>query len=157
MGKLQTKDGIEIQSVWIHWDGFTECYYCRIALSKWFGVYSTKSSWKRDIGLIPSALFIEYVNLTAVMRTEIQTAMLDPNNQAYPGSQTSTQPPHLILPDLGLWNWAEDSNRDTDPIIDTRGEPANNDGRQDCFWCGAPTEARISIMSIMNVCTRCGK
>jgi hypothetical protein len=34
-------------------------------------------------------------------------------------------------------------------------EPRNNDGRQNCFWCGAPT--RLFGMGFGHVCTRCGK
>jgi len=34
-------------------------------------------------------------------------------------------------------------------------EPANNDGRTSCFWCGSPT--RKFGMGFGDVCTKCGR
>ena len=34
-------------------------------------------------------------------------------------------------------------------------EPKNNDGRNTCFWCGAPTRVFQMSFSTGNVCTSC--
>lgn len=37
-------------------------------------------------------------------------------------------------------------------------EPKNNDGRERCFWCGAPTRAVASgFAANYDICTECGK
>lgn len=33
----------------------------------------------------------------------------------------------------------------------------NNDGRDTCYACGAPTKAVMGFMSEYNICTKCGK
>lgn len=36
--------------------------------------------------------------------------------------------------------------------------PKSNDGRDKCYWCGAPTRhVNTGMFSDMRVCTRCGK
>jgi hypothetical protein len=40
---------------------------------------------------------------------------------------------------------------------DLEPEPDNNDGREACYWCEAPTKQLALATSIGNVCTRCGK
>jgi len=36
-------------------------------------------------------------------------------------------------------------------------EPRNNDGRDACFWCGAPTREIELATSSGNICTQCGR
>jgi len=36
-------------------------------------------------------------------------------------------------------------------------EPKNNDGRERCYWCGAPTKSMMMFTSIGDVCTECGE
>jgi hypothetical protein len=36
-------------------------------------------------------------------------------------------------------------------------EPKNNDGRQSCFWCGAPTKKRQGFSAMYDICSACGK
>ena len=38
-------------------------------------------------------------------------------------------------------------------------QPANNDGRNSCFWCGAPTRCvpGFNMRTRYDVCTKCGK
>lgn len=43
----------------------------------------------------------------------------------------------------------------TVPVIGL--EPKNNDGRDTCFWCGAPTKEIELAMSSGHVCTVCGR
>jgi hypothetical protein len=36
-------------------------------------------------------------------------------------------------------------------------EPRNNDGRQNCYWCGAPTRKFELATSSGRICTACGR
>jgi len=36
-------------------------------------------------------------------------------------------------------------------------EPKNNDGRAECFWCGAMTKRVLGITSMYDICTKCGR
>jgi hypothetical protein len=39
----------------------------------------------------------------------------------------------------------------------TQVTPKNNDGRTTCAWCSAPTKSVQSILSVYNICTKCGR
>jgi len=43
----------------------------------------------------------------------------------------------------------------TERIIINQNMPNNNDGRDTCAWCGAPT--RVAGGGLYNVCTACGR
>jgi len=36
-------------------------------------------------------------------------------------------------------------------------EPKNNDGREECFWCGGKTDTRQGFSSTWNICPKCKK
>lgn len=42
-----------------------------------------------------------------------------------------------------------------EPELESGSEPKNNDGRENCFWCGAPTKTIELAFSTGNICTQC--
>jgi hypothetical protein len=44
-------------------------------------------------------------------------------------------------------------------VIDDREniEPLNNDGRSNCWWCGADTVKKPSFNHVWNICVRCNR